>query len=45
MLRDYDLQHEGLHGGILIEGGHSSMEKDSLATFEHGYRRRVIGTI
>jgi hypothetical protein len=43
-LRDYDIQHEGLHGGISTEGERSSMAEDASATFEHGLRRRVMGT-
>jgi hypothetical protein len=36
MLHDYDVQHEGLHGGLSTEGEHSSMVEDTPATFEHG---------
>jgi hypothetical protein len=44
-LHDYDLQHEGLRGGLSIEGERSSMAEDTLTTFEHGYRLRVMGTV
>jgi hypothetical protein len=32
MLRDYDLQHEGPHGGLSTEGECSSMVEDAPAT-------------
>jgi hypothetical protein len=31
-LRDHDLQHEGLLGGLSTEGEHSSMAEDTPAT-------------
>jgi hypothetical protein len=43
-LHDYDIQHEGMHGGISTEGERSSMAEDASATFEHGLRRHVMGT-
>jgi hypothetical protein len=39
------LQHEGLHGGLSVEGDHSAMVEDAPGTTEHGHRRRVMGTI
>jgi hypothetical protein len=37
-LHDYDLQPEGLQGGLSTEGERSSMAEDTPATFEHGRR-------
>jgi hypothetical protein len=36
-LRDYDLNHEVLQGGLSSEGECSSMVEDAPATFEHGH--------
>jgi hypothetical protein len=43
MLLDYDLKHEGLHGGISNEGKCSFMAEGAPTTFELGRRRRVMG--
>jgi hypothetical protein len=39
------LQHESLHGGILVEGEISPMVEDTPTTTEHGRRRRVMGIV
>jgi hypothetical protein len=39
------LQHEGPHGGLSIEGEHSSMVEDAPTAAEHGRGRRVMGTV
>jgi hypothetical protein len=44
-LRVYDLQHEGPHGGLSIEGERSFMTEDTPAPFELGLRRCVMGTV
>jgi hypothetical protein len=43
--RIYDLQHEGLHGGISTKEERSSMAEDTPAPFEPGCRRCVMGNI
>jgi hypothetical protein len=43
--RTYNLQREGLHGGLPTEEEHSYMAEDAPATFEHGRRRRVMGIV
>jgi hypothetical protein len=42
-LRDYDLQHEGLHGGLSTEGERSSMVEDAPTTIEHGQSKTCHG--
>ena len=37
-LCDYDLQHEGPHGGLSIEGESSFMLEDAPAPFEYFHR-------
>jgi hypothetical protein len=37
-------QHEGLHGGLSTQGKHFSIVEDAPVAFEHGHRRRVMGT-
>ena len=39
------LQHEGPHGSLSTGGERSYMVEDAPTAFEHGRRRRVMGTV
>jgi len=39
------LQHEGTHGGLSVEGEHSSMVEYVVTLVKHGRLSRVMGTV
>jgi hypothetical protein len=39
------LQHESMHGSILVEGECSSIMEDTPTSTKHGRRRHVMGTV